>query len=90
MINVEFLQKVQEAYERFKAIEEKAKIIEKYNKKLMELKEYLEKVAHISNLRIDLDLDDGVKVNYKKLQTGKDGKILPILAENKTILKKDK
>lgn len=83
MINVEFLQKVQEAYERFKAIEEKAKIIEKYDKKLIELKPYLEKIAHISNIRIDLDLDDGVKVNYKKLQTGKDGNNLEILAKIK-------
>lgn len=83
MINVEFLQKVQEAYERFKAIEEKAKIIEKYDKKLVELKLYLEKMAHISNIRIDLDLDDGVKVNYKKLQTGKDGNNLEILAKIK-------
>ena len=83
IINVEFLQKVQEAYERFKAIEEKAKIIEKYDKKLTEIKLYLEKMAHISNLRIDLDLDDGVKVNYKKLQTGKDGNNLEILAKIK-------
>lgn len=90
MINVEFLQKVQEAYERFKSVEDKAKIIEKYNKKLVEIKEYSTNISNLANLQIALDLDDGVKTNYKKLQTNKDGKILPILAENKTVFKKEK
>ena len=90
MINVEFLQKVQEAYERFKSVEDKAKIIEKYNKKLVEIKEYSRNISNLANLQIDLDLDDGVKTNYKKLQANKDGKILPILAENKTVFKKEK
>ena len=31
--------------------------------------------------RIDIDLDDGVKVNYEKVQTGQDGKKLQILAK---------
>ena len=90
MINVEFLQKVQEAYERFKSVEDKAKIIEKYNKKLVEIKEYSTNISNLANLQIALDLDNGVKTNYKKLQTNKDGKILPILAENKTVFKKEK
>ena len=36
------------------------------NAKLQEIKEYDEKIAHIANQRIDIDLDDGVKVNYEK------------------------
>lgn len=38
------------------------------NAKLQELKEYDEKIAHIANKRIKIDLDDGVKVNYKKFE----------------------
>lgn len=38
------------------------------NAKLQEIKEYDEKVAHISNQRISIDLDDGVKVNYEKFK----------------------
>ena len=38
---------------------------------LKELKDYANEVKHISELKIDLDLDDGVKVNYEKF-----GKIL--------------
>lgn len=36
-------------------------------------------IVHIALSRIDIDLDDGVKVNYEKVQTGKDGKKLSIL-----------
>lgn len=38
------------------------------NAKLNEIKEYDEKIAHIANQRIDIDLDDGVKVNYEKFK----------------------
>ena len=38
------------------------------NAKLQEIKEYSEKVAHIANQRISIDLDDGVKVNYDKFK----------------------
>lgn len=38
---------------------------------LKELKDYANEVKHISELKIDLDLDDGVKVNYEKF-----GKVL--------------
>lgn len=36
------------------------------NAKLNEIKEYDEKIAHIANQRINIDLDDGVKINYDK------------------------
>ena len=36
--------------------------------KLQEIKEYDEKIAHIANQRIDIDLDDGVRINYEKFK----------------------
>ena len=44
------------------------KLITKYTKQLAEIKQYDEAMAHIANQRIELDLDDGVKVNYDKFQ----------------------
>lgn len=38
------------------------------NAKLNEIKEYDEKIAHIANQRISIDLDDGVKENYDKFK----------------------
>ena len=38
------------------------------NAKLQEIKEYDEKIAHIANQIISIDLDDGVKVNYDKFK----------------------
>ena len=38
------------------------------NAKLNEIEEYDEKIAHIANQRISIDLDDGVKVNYEKFK----------------------
>lgn len=38
------------------------------NSKLQEIKEYDEKIAHIANQKIKIDLDDGVKVNYNKFK----------------------
>jgi len=54
---------------------------EKLVKQLKETKEYDEKIAHLALARIHLDLDDGVKFNYEKLQTGTDGKKLEVLAK---------
>ena len=34
----------------------------------------------LSNIDV-IDLDDGVKVNYEKVQTGRDGKKLDVLAK---------
>lgn len=44
------------------------KAVAKYTKQLAEMKLYDEAIAHIANQRIELDLDDGVKVNYEKFQ----------------------
>jgi len=54
---------------------------EKLTKQLKETKEYDEKIAHLALARISIDLDDGVKVNYEKIQTGTDGKKLEVLAK---------
>jgi len=54
---------------------------EKLVKQLKETKEYDEKIAHLALARIAIDLDDGVKVNYEKVQTGTDGKKLAVLAK---------
>ncbi len=42
-------------------------------KQLKECKEYDEKMGHIAVSRIGIDLDDGVKVNYEKVQTDNNG-----------------
>lgn len=44
------------------------KSITKYTKQLAEMQIYDEAIAHIANQRIEIDLDDGVKVNYVKFQ----------------------
>ena len=53
---------------------------DKLTKQLKESKDYDAKIAHLALSRIDIDLDDGVKVNYEKVQTGQDGKKIEILA----------
>lgn len=47
-----------------KATKDKNKLI----KQLDEIKEYDEALAHIAHQQIEIDLDDGVKVNYEKFQ----------------------
>lgn len=80
-VRTEYLHKTQKAIEQ--AMEratyisangsgsEKAKAtkqITKYTKQLAEIHTYDEAMAHIANQRIEIDLDDGVKVNYAKFQ----------------------
>ena len=54
---------------------------EKLVKQLKECKDYDDRLGHIALARIPIDLDDGVKANYDKVQTGADGKKLAILAK---------
>ena len=54
-----------------------AKQIESLKKKHVELLAYDEKLRHYADMRIQLDLDDGVKVNY--------GKFGDLLAEEKAV-----
>jgi len=53
------------------------KEIEKLRKQHVELLAYDEKLRHYADMRIKLDLDDGVKVNY--------GKFGDLLAEVKAV-----
>ncbi len=94
-LRVEYLHKVQRIYEseiereqdtientknpREKKASENRK--EKLQRQLKETKEYDAKIAHIALSRIEIDLDDGVKVNYDKVQTGRNGKKLDVLAK---------
>lgn len=53
---------------------------EKLTKQLKETRDYDQKLAHLALARIPIELDDGVKANYEKVQTGNDGKIIQVLA----------
>lgn len=95
-MRVEYLHRIQRVYEKElermqeiidnsrdnKEISNATKRKEKLQKQIKETKDYDAKVAHLALSRIDIDLDDGVKVNYEKVQTGQDGKKLQILAKN--------
>ena len=59
------------------------KAVTKYTKQLAEMKIYDEAIAHIANKRIEIDLDDGVKVNYEKFQS------VEVAQEGKKTLKVD-
>ena len=63
-----------------RAVSAATKRKEKLAKQLKETKAYDEKIAHLALARIELDLDDGVVVNYEKVQTGVDGVKLAVLA----------
>lgn len=54
---------------------------EKLIKQLQETKEYDEKIAHLALARIPIDLDDGVKANYEKVQRDRDGNKYNVLAK---------
>ena len=57
------------------------KEVERISKQLKEVKDYDEKIGHLALSRIGIDLDDGVKANYEKVQTDEKGKKLEILAK---------
>lgn len=96
-VRVEYLHRIQRVYE--KEIERMQEIIdnssdnkeisnatkrkEKLQKQIKETKDYDAMVAHLALSRIDIDLDDGVKVNYEKVQTAQDGKLLQVLVKIK-------
>ena len=65
------------------------KRLEKMKKQLKECQDYDAKLGHLALDQIHLDLDDGVKINYRKAQTGRDGKFYEVLADSKAIMAKD-
>ena len=62
-------------------ISKATKRMDKLQKQLKETKDYDAMLAHIALSRIDIDLDDGVKVNYEKVQTERDEKKMQILVK---------
>lgn len=93
-VRTEYLHELQKAYDNRiewreqqiaasdnqKDINKWSKDMTKIQKQLKELRDYDEKLGHLALNRIELDLDDGVIVNYDKLQrdtdTGEKFKIL--------------
>ena len=94
-VRVEYLHRIQRVYEKEitrmqeiidnsndnKEISNATKRKEKLQKQIKETKDYDAKIAHLALSRIDIDLDDGVKVNYEKVQIA-DGKKMQILSKN--------
>lgn len=82
LIRSDYLHKVQDSIER--ALQNSEYIIttttsavdkakatkarDKYIKQLNEIRSYYQALSHVALQRIDIDLDDGVKVNYAKFQ----------------------
>lgn len=80
------MQSVQYTIDNASSASEKSKAtkaVTKYTKQLAEMKIYDEAIAHIANKRIEIDLDDGVKVNYEKFQE------VEVAQEGKKALKVD-
>lgn len=65
------------------------KRLEKMKKQIKECQDYDAKLGHLALDQIHLDLDDGVKINYRKVQTGRDGKFYEVLVDSKAIMAKD-
>lgn len=65
------------------------KRLEKMKKQIKECQDYDAKLGHLALDQIHLDLDDGVKINYRKAQTGRDGKFYEVLADSRNIMAKD-
>lgn len=91
-VRIDYMHKLQRLYrneinrlkENIDAGEEIAKSqkrLEKITNQLQETEEYDAKIGIVVAARTEIDLDDGVKVNYDKVQTGSDGKHYQILAK---------
>ena len=94
-LRVDYLHKMQRVYEseinrmqdmidhstNAREVAASTKRKEKLQKQLKECRNYDEMIAHLALSRIELDLDDGVKVNYEKIQTASDGKKYAVLAK---------
>ncbi|MCF2556006.1 BREX-1 system adenine-specific DNA-methyltransferase PglX [Fournierella massiliensis] len=102
-VRVEYLHKMELVYEKemetcqdiidnslnSREIAAATKRKEKLVKQLKECKDYDALMGHIAGSRIGINLDDGVKLNYRLVQTGKDGRFCEILADSKDIMIKE-
>ena len=94
-LRVDYLHKMQRVYEseinrmqdmidhstNAREVAASTKRKEKLQKQLKECRDYDEMIAHLALSRTELDLEDGVKVNYEKIQTASDGKKYAVLAK---------
>lgn len=91
-VRIDYMHKLQRLYrneinrlkENIDAGEEIAKSqkrLEKITNQLHETEEYDAKIGIVVAARTEIDLDDGVKVNYDKVQVGSDGKHYQILTK---------
>lgn len=94
-MRVEYLHRMQRVYDKEiermqevidnsrdnKEISAASKRKEKLQKQIKETKDYDAMVAHLALSRIGIELDDGVKENYEKVQTASDGKRIQILTK---------
>ena len=94
-VRVEYLHRIQHLYEsQIQLCEETIaasqdnkektrteKRLLKLQRQLNETRDYDARLGHIALSRIEIDLDDGVKVNYEKVQTGRDGKKVAVLGK---------
>lgn len=72
--------RLQENIDNGEEIAKSQKRLEKVTNQLQETEEYDAKIGIVVAARTEIDLDDGVKVNYDKVQVGSDGKKYQILA----------
>lgn len=94
-LRVEYLHRVEKIYENeinrmqdmithstnTREVTAATKCKEKLQKQIKECREYDEKIGHLALSRIKINLDDGVKVNYEKVQVANDGKKYAVLAK---------
>ena len=93
-VRVDYLHEMQKIYERNienlkeemihnnnpREVTKMERLIQKLIKQLDECRKYDERIAHLALRRISIDLDDGIKVNYDKIQLDENNKNLKILA----------
>ncbi|OQY59124.1 MAG: hypothetical protein B6245_08240 [Desulfobacteraceae bacterium 4572_88] len=79
---IEFLQNEKDSAKTASARRKVQKTIERIRKKQAELRQFDDELRHYADMKISLDLDDGVKVNY--------GKFGSLLAESKAVTGKKK
>jgi hypothetical protein len=73
--------RLQENIDAKEEIAKSQKRLEKITNQLKETEEYDAKIGMVVAAKTEIDLDDGVKVNYEKVQIGADGKKYDILAK---------
>ena len=94
-LRVEYLHRMQRVYEKEiermqdiidnskdnREINQASKRREKLVKQLKESSDYDALIAHAALSRVEIDLDDGIRMNYEIVQKGPDGKSLGIMAK---------